>query len=280
MTASDNSLRRALGAVAASGLCLIALTACSAPGSTTNASNAGDTTGGNVSGSNTSESANDVNATAKRFVSCLTGKGFDAQLSASVLDSSGHGVKDTAELRMLDASGNPVASNGGSEGASISSDSSSSFQQLYPTAVYTTVDTNGAWVTFQDSSGLAGTPYASKQADYAACEKANPDFTQPVQGSTQQPDYSDVDKTAALNFAKQARKAGFSWVQDPAADTPTTIMIPNTVSESELRRFFKECPTGGANISFGFGGTPDEFGYDYTKVMEEVMGSGSATSGQ
>lgn len=276
MAAHATLFRRLLGSATVCGLCMVALAACSTPLTGT----IGDTTSTNAAKPNANGTENNVSDTAKRFVACLTEKGFDAQLSASVLDSSGHGTKDTAELRMLDASGNPVEVGGDSDGASISSDSTSSFQQLYPAAVYTTVDDNGAWVTFQDSSGLAGTPYANKQADYAACEQVNPEFTQPVQGDTQQHQYSDIDKQAALNFAKQARAHGYDWVEDPASDTPTTIMIPKTVSESELRRFFKECPTGGANISFGFGGTPDEFGYDYTKVMEEMLSDGSATSAQ
>ena len=89
--------------------------------------------------------------------------------------------------------------------------------------------------------------------------------------------YSGEDKQAALVYAQAARKKGFDWVKDPDADTPISITIPGTVSESELRRFLKECPTDGANISYAFAGTTEEFGYDYNKVLSEFT-SGSAST--
>lgn len=77
--------------------------------------------------------------------------------------------------------------------------------------------------------------------------------------------YSGEDKQAALAYAQAARKKGFDWVKDPDADTPTSITIPGTVSESELRRFLKECPTDGANISYALLAPPRNSAMTTTK---------------
>ena len=146
-----------------------------------------------------------------------------------------------------------------------------------PNAAYTSMEDDSTWVVFKDAKALAGSPYESKQREYADCEAKNPDFTQPIPDMGPQHQYSGEDKQAALAYAQAARKKGFDWVKDPDADTPTSITIPGTVSESELRRFLKECPTDGANISYAFAGTTEEFGYDYNKVLSEFT-SGSAST--
>ncbi|RSX56273.1 hypothetical protein [Bifidobacterium samirii] len=267
---TDTAIARRLTALTATGLCLIGLTACSTPAADQPAASGGDD-------ATTGASSGDA---AREFTACLTGKGLDARLYASTLDASGNGVEDAVELRMLDASGNPVAVGGDSDGASISSDSATSFDDLYPGAAYTVVTDDGAWVTFPNAQALAGSPYAASQQDYATCEAQVPAFSQPVQDAAGQQTWSDDDKRAALDFARQARDRGFSWVQDPTADAPTTIMIPDTVGEGELRRFLEACPMDdlNANVTLGFAGTPDEFGYDYTKVMDETSGAASTSS--
>ena len=264
---TDTTIPRRLGALTAAGLCLIGLTACSST----------DTGRPDASGADATTSASSGDA-AREFTACLTGKGLDAHLYASTLDASGNGAEDAVELRMIDASGNPIAVGGDSDGASISSDSASSFDDLYPGASYTTITDDGAWVTFPDAEALAGSPYEASQQDYAACEAQVPAFSQPVQDAAGQRTWSDADKRSALDFARQARDKGFSWVQDPSADEPTTIMIPATVGENELRRFLEACPIADAAITVGFAGTPDEFGYDYTKVMEETSGASSTAT--
>ncbi|PWG66923.1 hypothetical protein [Bifidobacterium callitrichidarum] len=274
-TVKRPSRRRTLAAVIASGLCLTALAGCSMPftNQATDTGDSGTTTG---SGSNTTDNlTTDVNA--KKFVSCLTGKGFEAQAAAApgVPDQNGKMTTPTTKnmvmLRMLDANGQPVES--GNDGMSVSTDSTT--QQMYANAMFTSIDYGTVWVAFKDSTALAGSPYESKRQDYADCEAENPNFAQPAQDLNQTPSYSDADKQAALDYAKKARSKGFSWVADPAGDEPTTILIPKTVGEDELRRFFKECPVGDARITFGFDGTAEDFGYDYTKVMDEAMGVAS-----
>lgn len=265
----NQPLQRTLTIVSASALCLIALAGCSMP--FTNQATGTSDTGSNSAFANTL--ATDANA--KKFVSCLTGKGFDAQAAAAprVPDSSGKAktptTKNMVMLRMLDASGQPVESD--ENGMSVNTDSA--MQQMYANSMFTSIDYGTVWVAFKDSSALAGSPYESKQQDYAKCEAENPNFAQPAQELNQTPTYSDADKQAALDYAAKARKKGFSWVADPTGAEPTTILIPKTVSEEELRRFFKECPVGDARITFGFDGTTDDFGYDYTRIMDEAMGA-------
>ena len=216
-----------------------------------------------------------TDATTKRFAACLTGKGFDARTAAGVSSGSGSGkqapTKNAVALRMIGTDGKPVASQGNSLSASDDG------PQLYPNAAYTSMEDDSTWVVFKDAKALAGSPYESKQREYADCEAKNTDFTQPIPDMGPQHQYSGEDKQAALAYAQAARKKGFDWVKDPDADTPTSITIPGTVSESELRRFLKECPTDGANISYVFAGTTEEFGYDYNKVLSEFT-SGSAST--
>ncbi|MBT1175320.1 hypothetical protein JS530_07375 [Bifidobacterium sp. LC6] len=260
--------QRTLAVSFASALCLIALAGCSTP-FTNQALHTDDND--NTAGG-TDNIATDANA--KKFVSCLTGKGFEAQAAVAprTSDSSGKAktptTKNMVMLRMLDANGQPVEA--GDNGMSVSTDSTT--QQMYANSMFTSIDYGTVWVAFKDSTALAGSPYESKRQDYADCEAKNPNFSQPAQNLSQTPTYTDADKQAALDFAKKAREKGFSWVADPTGDEPTTILIPKTVNEDELRRFFKECPVGDAHITYGFDGTAEDFGYDYTKVMDEAMG--------
>ncbi|MBW3078761.1 hypothetical protein [Bifidobacterium simiiventris] len=257
---------RILTVALTSTLALSALAGCSTPLT----ANGGDP-------SNTAASGNDAavstDANVKKFIACLTGKGFEAQAAAAP-DMSGSAdasktptVKNAVELRMIDKAGNPVPVGGDSNGMTVDSDA----QQLYTGATFTSVEDDKVWVMFADATALAGSPYESKQQDYAACQAQVPGFTQPVQGADMQPAVSDAQKQAALDFARKAREKGYGWVADPDGDNPTTIMIPKTVSEEEFRRFLKDCPVGETGVSFGFDGTPEEFGYDYTQVMRDAQ---------
>ncbi|PST49812.1 hypothetical protein COO72_00860 [Bifidobacterium callitrichos] len=263
-------------AAAISAAILLTLAACAGPASDT-------TTAGADTNATDTTSDLPVDETARKFVACLTSKGLDARtdVGPGAPDASGKAkaptVRNMAELRMIDRAGNPVTTD--DTGTSISTGSDT--QQLYANAMFTALDYGTVWVAFKDSTALAGTPYESKQADYADCEAKHPNFTQPAQDlASGQPTYSEEDKRAALDFARKARGKGFSWVADPSGDEPTTILIPRTVTADELRRFFRECPVGDARISFGFDGTPEEFGYDYMKVMDETDGFDSTTTTQ
>ena len=265
-------------AAAISAAILLTLAACAGPASDTTTTGAGDDANATDTTSNLP-----VDETARQFVACLAAKGLDARtdVGPGTPDASGKAkaptVRNMAELRMIDRSGNPITTD--DTGTSISNDSAT--QQLYANAMFTSLDNGTVWVAFKDSTALAGTPYESKRADYADCEAKHPNFSQPAQDlASGQPTYSEEDKRAALDFARKARDKGFSWVADPSGDEPTTILIPRTVKADELKRFFRECPVGDAHISFGFDGTPEEFGYDYMKVMDEADGVGSTTTTQ
>ncbi|MBT1170130.1 hypothetical protein [Bifidobacterium sp. SO4] len=116
------------------------------------------------------------------------------------------------------------------------------------------------------AQAMAGTPYASRQADYAACEAQNPDFAQAT-FSTEPRDAnaSDEDKAAVLKYAQDARAKGFDWIADPSGEHPLTIVIPNTVPEEDVRRFFQECPVNDVPVIIGWEG---DYPYDTFAVQQ------------
>ncbi|RSX53705.1 uridine kinase [Bifidobacterium goeldii] len=268
ITSSDfRTMRRTLTAIA-SGLCVMALAACSVPFTQNSTDDANSATGGNTAGGGTSTAR--VDETARKFAACLTSKGIEAQttIAPGVKPNDTSAVKNAVEVRMIDKAGQPIAAD--ESGMTVSSDDET--QKMYANIMYTSIDYGKVWVMFKDSTALTGSPYESKRQDWADCEAANPTFAQPAQSSNPSNAFSEEDKQSVLQYAKDARDKGFDWVADPNGDEPTTIIIPKTVSEADFRRFLKECPTGNLPVTFGFEGTPDEYGYDYTKVMDEVYG--------
>ena len=243
--------------------CLLALTACSVPladNGPTGSTGPGGGTGagaGTVSGAPSDEAA-------RRFVACLVGRGLDARTAPAVGAQGGQASGSAVELRMIDQSGNPVSSSGTTAGASSSSGS----PDPYANAAYVSMEDGANWVVFKDAESLAGSPYESRRQDYADCEAQNPDFTQPVPDNGQ-PVIPEADRQAALDYAKAARDKGFSWVADPDAANPTTIMVPVTVSEDEFRRLLKEVPNTSGVVSFGFSGDASDYGWDYNEVLGE-----------
>ncbi|MBT1164430.1 hypothetical protein [Bifidobacterium felsineum] len=182
---------------------------------------------------------------AKRFTACLVEKGFDAKVTGSYAlqplgSSSDDAPQTTVVVRRLGADRTPIVPG---PGVVISADS----DPLYPDVMYTIVSAKeGAWVGFKNSKSLTGSIYADKQADYAACEAANPDFAQPnysssstsgggSAGSTS----TDSDKQQILiDFARKARSDGFNWMADPEPGESQAVEIPSDVSYEELKRFF------------------------------------------
>lgn len=259
MTAdSTHRLRMGLSCAAAAA-CLFALAACSVPSAVTGRTDSG----GSGSGAGAASGASSDEA-AKRFVACLVGKGLDARTAPAVGAQGGQASGSAVELRMIDQSGNPVSSSGNTAGASSSSGSA----DPYANAAYVSMEDGANWVVFKDADSLAGSPYESKRKDYADCEAQNPDFSQPVPDNGQ-PVIPEADKQAALDYAKAARDKGFSWVADPEAANPTTIMVPTTVSEDEFRRLLKELPNTSGVVSFGFIGDASDYGWDYNEVLKE-----------
>lgn len=239
--------------------CLIGLAACSSPATTadedTHSKPAGgaiaetttdtsDDTNDSAAGPATNLSTAELETIAKRFTACLVGKGFDAKVTPSyallpIGSTAETAPQTTVVVRRLGADGNPIILGPGVE---ISGDS----DPLYPDIMYGIVSADeGAWVGFKNSKALAGSIYADKQADYAACEQENPDFAQPnysannTSGGGASAAGSDADAQQTLiDFARQARKDGFDWMADPAPGEATSVEIPSDVSYEELRRFY------------------------------------------
>ncbi|KAA8828036.1 hypothetical protein [Bifidobacterium myosotis] len=250
---------RTLLAVAAAVTCLIGLAACSVTGAgdggTDPEASGGPTPGTDVSapagtssdGMDADPAANlttaELETIAKRFTACLVEKGFDAKVvESSALAPSGSlesAPKTTVVVRRLGADGAPIIPGPGTQ---ISGDS----DPLYPDVMYTIVsEQEGAWVGFRNSKALAGSIYGDKQADYAACEQANPDFAQPnyaKSGSTAGGSSSGTTDSDAqqilIDFARQARADGFGWMTDPSPGEDKIVEIPSDISYQELRRFF------------------------------------------
>lgn len=266
---SRNGFARTMAGTAASILCLAMLAACSSPltvnggTDTADADNTGNS-GTAATDSDGNDGPKEPNETVKRFVACLTGKGFDARSVG--WDNDQVGVVE------LDAAGNPAQSQ-----VTIHDDGTKEYAHATPEGLYPNValsgtvgnsitDENWNYVIFRTSAAMAGTPYASRQADYAACEAQNPDFAQAT-FSTEPRDAnaSDEDKAAVLKYAQDARAKGFSWIADPSGEHPLTIVIPNTVPEEDVRRFFRECPVADVPVIIGWEG---DYPYDTFAVQQ------------
>ncbi|PST46540.1 hypothetical protein CPA40_05675 [Bifidobacterium callitrichos] len=211
--------------------CLLGAAACS----TKPDADAAGTTDTGISDAAKAENAR-LEDTAKRFVACLTDKGIDAKTveSYSIATSSMPAKdipKSTVVVRRLDQSGNMAGTDATDENGTDS---------LYPNVRLRATDDDGLWIGFTTSAELAGTPYAAKQQDYAACEQANPDFAQPPFSGSQHADPEVA--LAELNFARKARAAGFDWYPDPDptnTGTHASVIIPETTSKEEFRRFLR-----------------------------------------
>ncbi|MBW3090177.1 hypothetical protein [Bifidobacterium miconisargentati] len=239
--------------------CLIGLAACSSPATTAD-DGVRDKPAGGVTAETTTGTSDDADDSAagpaadlstaeletiaKRFTACLVGKGFDAKVTASyallpVGSTAEAAPQTTVVVRRLGVDGTPIIPGPGME---ISGDS----DPLYPDVMYSIVSADeGMWVGFKNSKALAGSIYADKQADYAACERENPDFAQPnysanvtaAGGASAAGSDAEAQKTL-IDFARQARKDGFDWMADPAPGEDKSVEIPSDVSYEELRRFY------------------------------------------
>ncbi|PWG66922.1 hypothetical protein [Bifidobacterium callitrichidarum] len=261
-------LAQAVAVAATSVLCLTALAACSSPftvGGGTDTAEADDTGTSSTAATGSGKGGPvEPSKTVKRFVACLAGKGFDAR--SVDWDNDQVGVVE------LDAAGNPAQSQ-----VTIHDDGTKEYSHATPEGLYPNVvlsgsvgnsitDENWNYVIFRTSADMAGTPYASRQADYAACEAQNPDFAQAT-FSTEPRDAnaSDEDKAAVLKYAQDARAKGFDWIADPSGEHPLTIVIPNTVPEEDVRHFFQECPVDDVPVIIGWEG---DYPYDTFAVQQ------------
>lgn len=231
--------------------------------------NAGKTNAENQNaGSETTQTESAADKAVKRFVACLVEKGFEAK----ALEAGGIKESDlVAAIRPLDTDGEfiePDSKDGNSVRWGIRSG------ELYPNEIggisisSAITGESAEYLYFKDHTGLAGTPMASMEDDYAACEQRFPDYSQtPSMGLPSQRDASEEDKRAVLDFAKQARDKGFTWVADPSGDQPLSIVIPTTASREDVKRFLLECPSEGTPVVISWQG---DYPYDTGALMDEV----------
>ncbi|KAB7789778.1 hypothetical protein [Bifidobacterium leontopitheci] len=181
-------------------------------------------------------------ARAKQFVACLVESGIEADVAEDndtyVVSGQQYKPKTLVIVRMLDAAGNPAYA-GEASG-------------LYPDLHYTHIGDGGdAWIYFKDSTHMMGTPYAGRQAAYQACERKNPEFEQADLDAMGVIEYPEEAWQASLEYARDCRAKGFSWVKDPVrgnGDKPGEgpgVFIPNGISDEEFLRWLEECPVDG-----------------------------------
>ncbi|PST49814.1 hypothetical protein COO72_00870 [Bifidobacterium callitrichos] len=214
----------------------------------------------------TAETGYPASTIVRRFAACLVSKGFDARIVGE--------RNDQVALLEIDAAGNPKQPRliPGDDGV-ITQDWTTD-PALYPNIMSTGILSNGItgddfpYIIARDSADPAGSPYAAKQQDYAACERADPDFTQGVQRLTADDENaSQTDRNAVLAFARAARARGFDWVADPSGDHPLSIVIPADVPEHDVRRFLRECDPGDAPVTYSWHG---DYPYDIHSVQQEL----------
>lgn len=203
---------------------------------------------------------------AKSFAGCLDGKGFetDVQEGADVYVVAGaqYTPKTAVMVRALDAAGNPVSSPNGVDGLEA--------LDLYPSVSRSGTDKQGrAWVMFEDSSGLVGTPYASRRQDYQACESKYPDFAQPSIGADSTVEFPQKEVQASIDFAHDCREKGFDWLPDPPSGQPG-IYIPGGLSDDQFRRFLEQCPTDDLPFASAFMTYPQSESEHYQAIINEV----------
>ena len=279
---SHSTIIRLLAAAMASAM-LLALAACAGHGgdadSTGTASSPPQAAGGDAmapDGSDgcgaapagadcTAETGYPASTIVRRFAACLVSKGFDARIVGE--------RNDQVALLEIDAAGNPKQPRTIQGDDGITTQDWTTDPALYPNIMSTGILSNGLtgddfpYIIARSSSDLAGSPYAAKQQDYAACERTYPDFTQGVQSLTDDGNASQADRNAVLDFARAARAKGFDWVADPSGDHPLSIVITADVPENDVRRFLRECDPGDAPVTYSWQG---DYPYDIHSVQQEL----------
>ncbi|MBW3079917.1 hypothetical protein [Bifidobacterium saguinibicoloris] len=241
---------------------------CSAPFTHDARSSAGSTSDGAMqAGADETRETYPASTLTKQFTACLVAKGFDARITGE--------RNNQVALLEIDAAGNPVQPKVTAGDDGVTNRDWTGDPNLYPNITSSGVNSNTVtgddfpYIIAQNSGQLAGSPYASKQADYAACEARYSSFSQGVTTYTADDvDASAEDKAAVLEFARDARDKGFDWVADPVGDEPLHIVIPNTVPESDVRRFFEECPTDDVPVIFSWIG---DYPYDINAVQQSTV---------
>ncbi|PLS26402.1 hypothetical protein [Bifidobacterium parmae] len=251
-------------AVMAATLMTLSLMSCTAPSARPAADGAGATDVSAQAGFDDTTDTYPIPTITRRFAACLVSKGFDARVVGE--------RNDQVALLEIDAAGNPKRPKIIDGGDGIITRDWTTDPNLYPNITSTGTISNAVtgddfpYIIADAATDLAGSPYAARQGDYAACEQANPDFTQGVASTDIDDSHAGKkDKDAVLAFARKARAKGFTWVADPTGDEPLHIVIPDTVPENDVRRFFKECPADGVPVIFSWIG---DYPYDTNAVQQ------------
>lgn len=196
-------------------------------------------------------------ATASRFVACLTTAGVDAKIG-----DQGHVLVEVAS----DAADGEISIGSGSGPSGAS-------------PLLMVGDSDGStWVAAASSAYFADDPQT--QDAYARCETELPGFVQPEVDAANDPALRDQLARQAedgLAFARCGRDAGFAWVADPAAEPGTTpaIELPADLAEEEFRALLEACLTPDLTLAWM---VPADLGFDWTAVLDEASGSGAASS--
>lgn len=133
-------------------------------------------------------------------------------------------------------------------------------------ALLTMSDEEGTWVAPPDAEFFEND--AGTREAYAGCEKEHPDFAQPDASAPGATDDGAQALAEALGFARCARDAGFAWVADPDQDHGSSIVLPQSVSESEFRALLTACPP--ADYPGGLGwSVAGDLSFDWVAVLDE-----------
>ncbi len=182
---------------------------------------------------------------AKRFVACLTANGVRAQAGDA---------RDNAVFVYVWA---------GEATEEVGRDDHHSVAYLQ--------DENGdLWSAVTSAEAFADDP--ATQEAYADCEADHPEFAQPEFEADPGDDAQMAEDLArqqesALEFARCAREAGFTWLADPADGG---IYLPNDITEGDFRALLTACWTTESNFGIGLEDV-GEPSFDLFAVWDEVQ---------
>ncbi|MFT4220885.1 MAG: hypothetical protein QM611_10245 [Microbacterium sp.] len=200
------------------------------------------------------ESTPDAKAAAA-FVACLTSAGVDATVG-----DAGH------VLVKRESTGGTEFEIGSAEEAAEGAVTTGDGKLLFATGD----DQGNFWIAVESSGYFVDDP--DTQDAYAACEHQFPDFEQPESDPMSDPQMQEVQEqmtAAALEFARCARDAGFSWVSDPAPDAGGAVELPAALAEDDFRGALEECYDPEKPLGWATSGT---LGFDLNAVLEEFAG--------
>ncbi len=133
-------------------------------------------------------------------------------------------------------------------------------------------DGNGdVWRAATSAEAFADDP--TTQEAYADCEADHPEFAQPEFEADPGDDAQMAEDLArqqesALEFARCAREAGFTWLADPADGG---IYLPNDITDGDFRALLTACWTAESSFSMGLDEDAGEPSFDWLAVWDEFQ---------